>query len=35
MQQKEGKQVSREGIPGGKTVDDNEGRDKGKIVEQK
>ena len=35
MQQKESKQVSREGIPGGKTVDDNDGRDNGKTVEQK
>ena len=35
MQQKEGKQVSGEGLSGGKMVDDNERREKEKTVEQK
>ena len=35
MQQKEGKGVSTEGITGGKTVDDNERREKEKTVEPK
>ena len=35
MQQKEGKLVSGEGVSGGKTVEDNERREKEKTVLQK